>query len=89
MPSASHKKKNVNIEVNVNLVAANLIHTFRMSLGDFDFFPVIYLDEAEANLFWMVWFLIVTVTMIIFMNFIIAEASALFEDTMKVLDATV
>ena len=74
---------------NVSIVWANLIHTFRMSLGDFDFYSVIFLNKDEAILYWMVWFLIVSVTLIIFINFIIAEASALFEDVMKVLDPTV
>ena len=60
-----------------------------MSLGDFDFYSVVFLDEDEALLFWMVWFLIVTVTLIIFINFIIAEASALFEQAMMVLEPTV
>jgi len=53
-----------------------------MSLGDFDFYSVIYLNKDEAILYWMVWFLIVSVTLIIFINFIIAEASALFEQVM-------
>jgi hypothetical protein len=60
-----------------------------MSLGDFDFNPVIWLDRPEAILFWMVWFLIVCVTLVIFINFIIAEASALFEQVMEVLEPTV
>jgi hypothetical protein len=60
-----------------------------MSLGDFDFYSVIFLDDNEAIMFWMVWFLIVTVTLIIFINFIIAEASALFEQAMMVLEPTV
>ena len=60
-----------------------------MSLGDFDFYSVVFLDEDEALMFWMVWFLIVTVTLIIFINFIIAEASALFEQAMMVLEPTV
>ena len=74
---------------NVSMVTANLIHTFRMSLGDFDFYSVIFLNEDEALLYWIAWILIVTVTLIIFINFIIAEASALFEKTMLVLDSNV
>ena len=50
-----------------------------MSMGDFGFDAAIELDPAENIIYWFTWFLIVIITCIIFLNFIIAEASASYE----------
>lgn len=47
----------------------------RISLGDFDFGAANSLTTEENILFWLIWFIIVCMTCIIFLNFIIAEAS--------------
>jgi hypothetical protein len=46
-----------------------------MALGDFDFDASYYLSDAENWLYWVTWFQVVVITCIIFLNFIIAEAS--------------
>lgn len=48
-------------------------------MGDFGFDAAILLDDAENIIYWFVWLLIVIITCIIFLNFIIAEASASYE----------
>ena len=60
---------------NVGLFVGYIISTLRMSLGDFDFMASIYLSNAENYIYWIVWFLVVLMTCIVFLNFIIAEAS--------------
>lgn len=50
-----------------------------MSLGDFDFGAVSYLEPLEAKLYWVFWMFVVFVTCIVFLNFIIAEVSSSYE----------
>ena len=54
----------------------SLATTLRTSLGDFDFEASIHLEENENHLYWAIWLLVVIMTCIVFLNFIIAEASA-------------
>jgi hypothetical protein len=72
---------------NVGLFVGNLLSTLRMSMGDFGFDAAILLDPAENIIYWFVWLLIVIITCIIFLNFIIAEASASYEKVSEELDA--
>ena len=48
-------------------------------MGDFDFDGANDLEEIENWIYWFVWFVIVIITCIIFLNFIIAEASASYQ----------
>jgi len=48
-------------------------------MGDFDFGASYYLKQNENILYWCIWVLVVTITCIIFLNFIIAEASASYQ----------
>jgi len=50
-----------------------------MSLGDFGFDAAMELAMAENIIYWIVWLLILMITCVIFLNFIIAEASASYE----------
>lgn len=50
-----------------------------MSLGDFGFDAAVELEQAENIMYWVVWLLIILITCIVFLNFIIAEASASYE----------
>jgi len=55
-------------------------------LGDFGFDAAIELEQAENYIYWVVWILIILVTCIIFLNFIIAEASASYEKVSEFLE---
>ena len=57
----------------------NLVATLRMSMGDFEFDAAGLLDHPENGCYWVVWLTVVVITNIIFLNFIIAEASASYE----------
>ena len=58
---------------------ANIFTVIRMSIGDNDFSASIYMDEKINTVFWVIWFIIAFTLCIIFLNFIIAEASASYE----------
>ena len=70
----------------VGLFIGNIISTLRMSLGDFGFDAAVELDYAENVMYWFVWILIILTTCIIFLNFIIAEASASYEKVSEFLE---
>jgi len=57
-----------------------------MSLGDFDFDASTEMKSHINIIFWIIWLLIVVITNIIFLNFIIAEASASYETVKERLD---
>ena len=53
--------------------ARHCITMFRMSLGDFDFGESTNLSAFDNHWFWVTWCISVIVTMVVFLNFIIAE----------------
>ena len=64
---------------NVGVFLGNILTVLRMSMGDFSFDSAYLLSQTENVIYWLVWAIIVVVTCIIFLNFIIAEASASYE----------
>ena len=54
---------------------ATYISAFRMAMGDTDFGGTTILDSKNNYLSWVIWFLIVVVSGLIFLNFLIAKAS--------------
>ena len=73
----------------IGLFWGYIFSTFRQSLGDFDFEASTYLTAAENYLYWIVWALVTYATCIVFLNFIIAEASASYESVKCRLSAMV
>ena len=63
----------------IGLFFGTLFSTLRISMGDFDFGAANYLPPAENRIYWGIWLMVVVMTCIIFLNFIIAEASASYE----------
>lgn len=61
--------------VNVPSWLRNFYVIMRYSLGDFSFYPIMFLRPEERIIFWFTWMLIVFITCIVFLNFIIAEVS--------------
>lgn len=57
-----------------------LFSTLRTAIGDFDFSASYYLTFNENVLYFFTWLQVVVITCIIFLNFIIAEASASYEN---------
>ena len=67
----------------------NFITCLRISLGDFDFDGASMLTPNENALFFIIWLCIVFLTSIIFLNFVIAEATASYESVKESLDAQI
>jgi hypothetical protein len=68
-------------------VLVRILHMMRMSIGDFNFDASTYLVEDYKNyLYWLVYFLGTFLTCIIFMNFIIAEVSASYQNVKDTLE---
>ena len=57
----------------------NFIDTMKMSMGDFALIERTKADLPHKTIFWLSWGVIVLIMSIIFLNFIIAEASASYE----------
>jgi hypothetical protein len=60
----------------VGLFFGYLFYTLRIAMGDFDFDASTYLTQEENTIYWVIWLMVVVLTCIVFLNFIIAEASA-------------
>lgn len=58
----------------------------RMSIGDFQFDSVNKLPEWECLVYWVLWYIVVTITCIVFLNFIIAEVSASYQTVKDSID---
>jgi hypothetical protein len=61
----------------------------RAAIGDFDFSASYYLQVNENIMYFVIWLMIVIITCIIFLNFIIAEASASYESVKENLVALI
>lgn len=73
----------------IGLFWGTLFSTLRIAMGDFDFGAANYLTSAENGIYWFIWLLVVVMTCIIFLNFIIAEASASYEKVKENLKAQI
>ena len=59
----------------------NVMTVFRAALGDFTVvWASLYLDEVDNCIFWLIFFCILFTTNIIFLNFVIAEASNSYQN---------
>lgn len=65
------------------------MQTIRISMGDYEFDGANYLEDTENIIYWVIWLVMVVVTCIIFLNFVIAEASASYEKVKGNLDAQI
>ena len=65
----------------ITLIVGHMIDIIKVSVGDFGIISksMYTVDTATNVLFWISWFVIALVSCIIFLNFIIAEASASYE----------
>jgi hypothetical protein len=59
----------------VGLFVGNILTVFRITMGDFAIITASeYMTDTENAIFWLIFFLILVMTNIIFLNFVIAEA---------------
>lgn len=71
----------------IGLFFGNILQTVRISMGDFGAISAAdYLTPNENYLFWFIWLLTAVITCIIFLNFIVAEASASYTEVSEQLE---
>jgi len=70
----------------IGIFLQNILLVLQISMGTFDFERATMLDQYENYMYYTIWFIIVLVTCIIFLNFIIAEVSASYEKIASELD---
>lgn len=74
----------------VGLMMGEIIWTLRFSLGDFSGIAAsAFLTYGENIIFWILFILIVGITNIVFLNFIVAEASASYAKVVDTLESVV
>ena len=65
---------------NLNMLVVYFLQTLMVSTGDFDMInTATYLPMEENLIFWGCWVVVVLVACVVFLNFIIAKASASYE----------
>lgn len=69
----------------------NIMTTLRLSLGDFDFSVLDddTLGTPQHALFWITWVVMVNFSLLIFLNFIIAEVSNSYSKVRERIDAQI
>jgi len=73
----------------VGLFWGNIFQTMRASMGDYEFEGANKLDDILNRVYWAFWTILVTIMCIVFLNFIICEASASYEKVKTNLEAEV
>jgi hypothetical protein len=74
----------------LGMLAGQFFNTLRVSIGDNSLLKqTIGLTIAENSLFWSIWVLAVIITNVIFLNFIVAEASASYTKVTETLVAVI
>lgn len=71
----------------IGLHAGTIFDTFRISIGDFSSIDTsASLTGADNWMFWIIWVFVMGATCIVFLNFIVAEASASYAKVTETLD---
>tara|TARA_B110000285_G_C15105591_1_gene607727 strand:- start:221 stop:628 length:408 start_codon:yes stop_codon:yes gene_type:complete len=72
----------------IGLYLGTVISTARISIGDFSAIDTSaeLTDKADNYMFWLIWLFVMGATCIVFLNFIVAEASASYAVVMETLD---
>ena len=74
----------------IGLMAGEFMWTLRLSMGDSAAVEAAkVLDRDENIIFWLMWLMITIVTAIIFLNFIVAEASASYVKVTETLELVI
>ena len=72
------------------MFAGYFVWTLRISVGDFGIVDAAYaLSQVENCFFWILFVTTVVVTCVIFLNFIVAEASASYSKVTETLEAVI
>lgn len=67
----------------------NVFFTLRFAMGDYDFDGSIELEDTLNYFFWIIWLMLIIITNIIFLNFIICEATNSYNKVKDFLSAEI
>ena len=71
----------------MNMFLASITITFRLSLGDYSLVDAVaYFNKVDEYCFWIVWLITIIVTNIVFLNFVVAEASNSYNEVSEKLE---
>lgn len=75
----------------IGLYFGTIISTARISIGDFSCIDTSaeLTEKADNYMFWIIWVFVMGATCIVFLNFIVAEASASYAKVMETLDQVI
>ena len=74
----------------LGMFIGQFLTALRVSIGDFSCISdVNSLTRAENWLFWFIWLIAVIITNVVFLNFIVAEASASYSNVTETLEAVI
>ena len=74
----------------LGLHMGEFVWTLRLSIGDGAAIEASkFLNEADNRVFWIIWLLVTIVTSVIFLNFIVAEASASYVKVTETLEQVI
>lgn len=74
----------------MGLHIGTIISTMRISIGDFSAIDdSADLEGSDNYMFWIIWLFVMGATCIVFLNFIVAEASASYAKVTEIIDETI
>lgn len=74
----------------IGLHFGTIFSTMRISIGDFSAIDdSVDLEKAENYMFWIIWLFVMGATCIVFLNFIVAEASASYANVTEIIEETI
>ena len=74
----------------IGLHLGTILSTMRISIGDFSAIDdSADLEGSDNYMFWIVWLFVMGATCIVFLNFIVAEASASYANVTEIISETI
>jgi hypothetical protein len=68
----------------------NFLSVLRVGIGDFAILDFVgYLNVPETIIFWLVWYFVVLISAVIFLNLIVAEASQSYSNVTETLELVI
>ena len=74
----------------IGLQMGNFLSVLRVGIGDFAILDFVgFLNVPETIIFWLVWYFVVLISAVIFLNLIVAEASQSYSNVTETLDLVI
>lgn len=74
----------------IGLLLGNFLSVLRIGIGDFAILDFVgFLNVPETIIFWLVWYFVVLISCVIFLNLIVAEASQSYSNVTETLELVI